>query len=177
VKMSCENARSLVPSYLDGELSEEQAAPLRAHLLDCPACREPVKQENALKRWFRASRGEPVAVPAGFAVRVARRAFAGDPGVLTPAASPLALQSPGRESLLPFLLGFSALAAGLLFVLSILIQRQSLPVGSGLEARQLDQAPWESEQGRPPSGDASDPDEAADDDAAAEAAAARNAGG
>ena len=77
---------------------------------------------------------------------------------------------------MPFLLGFSALAAGLLFVLSILIQRQSLPVGSGLEARQLEPAPWESEQGRPPSGDAGDPDET-DNAADAEDAAARNAGG
>ena len=30
MKMTCQNARSLVPSYLDGELTEDQAAPLRA---------------------------------------------------------------------------------------------------------------------------------------------------
>lgn len=162
MKMSCENACSLVPSYLDGELSEEQAKPLRAHLLDCPACREPVKEEKALKRWFRAARDEPVVVPVGFAARVARRAFAGDPGVLTPLSS--SPSSTGvvarRESLLPFLLGFSALAAGLLFVLSLLIQRQSLPAGSGLQARQLEQAPWEGEHGPAPSAETPDePDE------------------
>ena len=75
MKMPCENARSLVPSYLDGELSEEQAAPLREHLYACRECREQTKQEKSLKAWFV---DEEVAIPAGFAGEIARRAFAGE---------------------------------------------------------------------------------------------------
>jgi anti-sigma factor RsiW len=136
VKITCEEAWPLVPGYLDGELSEAQASPLRAHLLDCPACREEAKRGKALRRWFDVEPA-PVSVPAGFAARVARRAFAGDPGLLFP--EPPAARS--RRSLLPFLLVASAVAAALLFVLSIAIQRESLPESNGLDA--LDgNPPW-----------------------------------
>ena len=138
--MSCTNALSLVPSYLDGELSEEQAAPLRAHLLECPGCREAVKRDNAMKRWFQEADDDRVEVPEGFAARVARRAFAGDPGVLVPRPQPV----PSAGVLLPFVLKLSALAAGLLFLFSIGIRMTSLPSGSGLEAR--DPQPWERQE-------------------------------
>ncbi len=140
--MSCQNALSLVPSYLDGELSEEQAAPLRAHLLDCPGCREAVKRDGALKRWFAEGLDERVEVPDGFAARVARRAFAGDPGVLVP--QPAAQPVPSAGVLLPFVLKLAAVAAGLLFVFSIGIRMTSLPSGSGLDARQ--KQPWEEKE-------------------------------
>jgi hypothetical protein len=139
VKMSCQNARSLAPSYLDGELSEEQAAPLRTHFLDCVGCRETVKQGTAVKRWFQAQSvlDERIEVPDGFASRVARRAFAGDPGVLVPHA----VDAVPAGSLLPFVLKLSALAAGLLFVFSIGIRMTSLPSGAGMNA--LEKQPWE----------------------------------
>lgn len=135
MKITCDAARSLVPPYLDGELSEAQASPLRAHLLDCPACRETAKEGKALERWFVA---EPLAVgaPAGFAVRVARRAFAGDPGLLVP--EPPLVQP--RRSLLPFLLVASAVAAAILLVLAIALQRESLPRANSLEASET--PPW-----------------------------------
>ena len=146
VKMSCQNARSLTPSYLDGELSEDQAAPLRAHLLDCLSCRETAKQGTAIKRWFQArnvqgaiggATDERVAVPDGFAARVARRAFAGDPGVLVPYAE----ETEPVGSLLPFVLKLSVVAAGLLFAFSIGIRMTSLPSGAGMNA--LEKQPWE----------------------------------
>jgi anti-sigma factor RsiW len=129
MNISCDAARPLVPSYLDGELSEAQASPLRAHLLDCPACRETAKEGKSLRRWFEPEL-EPLAVPAGFAARVARRAFAGDPGLLVP--EPPALRP--RRPLLPFLLVATAVAAALLFVLAVAIQRESLPRSNSLEA-------------------------------------------
>jgi len=129
MKISCDAARPLVPSYLDGELSEAQASPLRAHLLDCPACREVAKEGKSLQRWFE-TESEPITVPAGFAARVARRAFAGDPGLLVP--EPPAIRP--RRPLLPFLLVASAVAAALLFVLAVAIQRESLPRTNGLDA-------------------------------------------
>ena len=98
MKPTCDDARALVPSYLDGELSEAQASPLRAHLLDCPACRGVAKEGKALRRWFEFEPA-PVSVPAGFAARVARRAFAGDPGLLVP--EPAVFRP--RRSMLPFL--------------------------------------------------------------------------
>lgn len=129
MKISCDDARPLVPSYLDGELSEAQASPLRTHLLDCLACREVAKEGKSLQRWFEFE-PTPVGVPAGFSARVARRAFAGDQGLLVP--EPSALHP--RRSLLPFLLVASALAAALLFVLAVAIQRESLPRSNGLDA-------------------------------------------
>jgi anti-sigma factor RsiW len=129
MKISCDAAVPLVPSYLDGELSEAQASPLRAHLLDCPACREVAKEGKSLQRWFEAQ-PEPIAVPTGFAARVARRAFAGDPGLLVP--EPPAIRP--RRQLLPFLLVASAVAAAILLVLAVAIQRESLPRTNNLDA-------------------------------------------
>jgi anti-sigma factor RsiW len=129
MKISCDDARPLVPSYLDAELSEAQASPLRAHLLDCPACREVAKEGKSLQRWFEAE-PEPIAVPVGFAARVARRAFAGDPGLLVP--EPRAIRQ--RRPLLPFLLVATAVAAAVLLVLAVAIQRESLPHTDGLDA-------------------------------------------
>jgi anti-sigma factor RsiW len=137
VRTTCDDARVLVPSYLDGELSEAQASPLRAHLLACPACREVAKEGKTLKRWF-AAPPERVRVPDGFAARVARRAFAGDPGLLVPEAGP-ARQRP----LLPFLLLATAVAAAVLLVLAVAIQRESLPESNRLEAQPLmSRPPW-----------------------------------
>src|ERR1700752_2002103 len=108
MKTSCDETRKLVPRYLDGELSEAQASPLRTHLLDCPACREVAKEGRSFHRWFEAVEPVPVAIPAGFAARVARRAFAGDPGMLVPVEPPSLVP---RRSLLPVLLIASAAAA------------------------------------------------------------------
>lgn len=136
MKITCDDARTLVPSYLDGELTEVQASPLRTHLLDCPACREVAKEGKSLQRWFEFEPA-PVDVPAGFAARVARRAFAGDPGLLVPEPPP---RRP-RRTLLPFLLVASAIAAAVLFVLAVAIQRESLPRTSGLDASE-NRPPW-----------------------------------
>ncbi|NOT30561.1 MAG: zf-HC2 domain-containing protein [Planctomycetes bacterium] len=137
MKTTCDDARALVPSYLDGELPEPQSAPLRTHLLACPACREVAKEGKVLRRWFEAEPAR-VSVPAGFAARVARRAFAGDPGLLVP--EPPAVRP--RRPLLPFLLLATAAAAALLFVLAVAIQRESLPHSNRLDAQEG--------QGRPP---------------------------
>jgi len=157
VKMPCQNARSLVPSYLDGELTEERAAPLREHLLACVGCRETAKGGRNLKSWFQDAEAE---IPSGFAARVARRAFAGDRGLD-------GVEAPAEEragTLLPFLLRASTVAAAILFVLAISIQRRSLPEGDGLEAAHP--PPWERQEGAV-DGDASapaDPVDPADSD-------------
>lgn len=168
VKMSCQNARSLAPSYLDGELSEEQAAPLRTHFLDCVGCRETVKQGTAVKRWFQARRvlDVRIEVPDGFASRVARRAFAGDPGVLVPHLVPHTADAVPAGSLLPFILKLSALAAGLLFVFSIGIRMTSLPSGAGMNA--LEKQPWELQE--QPADWPLDPEEADEPERARDAA-------
>lgn len=141
VNMSCQNARPLVASYVDGELSEEQATQLRTHLLACLACRETTKEGKTMRRWF-ALAEDQLEVPPGFASRVARRAFAGDPGVLVPAsATGRGAQREPAGVLLPFVLKLSALAAGLLFVFSIGIRMTSLPSGAGMDAQE--KQPWE----------------------------------
>jgi hypothetical protein len=145
MRVSCEDVRSLLSSYIDGELSEEQAAPTRAHLLDCQTCRESVQEVKVIKRWFNLSVDEGARMaPAGFASRVARRAFAGDPGVPgvivpTPSSTgvPAGIDSTplGRAGvILPFVLKMTAIAASLLFVLSLFIRDASLPTGDGIGA-------------------------------------------
>lgn len=96
--MECGDARPLVPSYLDGELTEAQAAPLRKHLLACQACRAGAQAEKNMKRWFAAT--EPIAVPRGFSARVARAAFA---GAERPADVPVELErrAPRAAPILP----------------------------------------------------------------------------
>ena len=135
MKISCDDARTLVPGYLDGELPEGQASPLRGHLMDCPACREVAKQGKNLSRWFEAAPAA-VPVPAGFAARVARRAFAGDPGLLVP--EPPAVRP--RKPLMPFLLAACAVAAVLLFVLALAIRNETLPRANSIDAQV--RPPW-----------------------------------
>lgn len=139
MNLTCESARPLVPSYVDGQLSELQASPLRAHLLACPACRASTQEEKTLKRWFDFE-PERVAVPGGFAARVARRALAGDPGLILPEPPPVAMRP--RRTLLPVLLVATAAAAALLFLLAAAIQRQSLPMSDGLRADTKTEPPW-----------------------------------
>lgn len=149
VHATCENAAALVPSYLDGELSEAQAAPLRAHLLQCPACREVAKDLKSLKRWF-VDEALPE-VPPGFAARVARRAFAGDPG-LSPGDEPatVAGRGPADGRLFAFVLRLTAAAAALLLGLAAALQLQARPAaGDELEAEDLDLV-WEEIYGLEP---------------------------
>lgn len=153
MKMSCDAAGPLVGSYLDGELSEAQASPLRAHLLDCPVCREKAKEGRVLARWFTILREEdeadPPTVPAGFAARVARRAFAGDPGLVVPAGGPVPPlemdvdEVPAvapRRTLAPFLMAVTAAAAVILFLLALALQKENLPSGNQLRADS--RPPW-----------------------------------
>lgn len=126
---SCENARALIPAYLDGEVDEGRAAPLRKHLLDCPPCRELAKSETSLKRWFDATAAVDAAgpVPVGFASRIARRAFAGDVGLATPAARSIRGSGEAATSLKQFVLTLTAAAAVVLILLSIAVQHRTLP--------------------------------------------------
>ncbi len=141
--MNCNEAQPLVWSYIDGELSEAQAQPLRKHLLECHACRNSAQDGKSLKRWFvRAADAE--AVPSGFASRVARAAFAAQHAErereLDEVVEPASFE---ERRTYPFVLRMTALAAGLLFVLSIAIRFQALPSGDGLRAdtrQQLDDA-------------------------------------
>jgi len=127
--MECTQARSLIPSYLDGELSEAQAAPLRKHLLDCQPCRADAQAERNLARWFSAR--EEVEIPAGFAARVARRAFAGDTGERSGEAAAVAAEMPG---VLRFVLRATAAAALVTLGLAVALRSVSLPEGSRLMA-------------------------------------------
>lgn len=132
----CEQAAALVPGYLDGELSEEQAAPLRRHLLSCPDCRAAAQDLTSLRRWFPTP--DPVAVPAGFAARVARAAFAGvEPGQRVPDAAPAPTRAGAGPDLLPFLLGVTSVAAGLLFTFALLLGSADRPSGRQLVAEPL----------------------------------------
>jgi anti-sigma factor RsiW len=128
--MDCKHAIALIPGYIDAELSEAQAAPLRQHLMDCAECRSRVQAEKALSSWFVP---EPaLVVPPGFAARVTRRAFAGDLG--------REFTSRGEErreaGTQRFLLQITAIAAGLLIALSIGLSRGGrfgAPSGTGSE--------------------------------------------
>ena len=131
--MECQNARSMIPSYCDGELTEAQAGPLRQHLLGCQPCRGSAQDLKNLKRWFAAP--EAALVPGDFAARVARRAFQGDTGELAPSLSgPGASEDGGR--LLRFVLACTSIAAAVLLFLSIGVRQIGLPRTDRLQADQ-----------------------------------------
>jgi anti-sigma factor RsiW len=132
--MECNQAGPLIPSYLDGELSEAQAGPLRRHLLDCHACRSSAQSDKHLKRWF--VKDAAVAIPRDFAARVARRAFAGDRGERysdMPTSLVAARADDGRG--LNFILQLTSLAAVLLIALSLALGNLKLPSGVKLQAQ------------------------------------------
>jgi anti-sigma factor RsiW len=117
--MDCNECLPLVASYHDEELSEAQAAPLRQHLMDCPACRKALAGEKTLRRWFPAPSDEGIQVPDGFAERVARRAFAGDMGSETPELrEEVAADAETQTPIFSFVMWSTALAAGLLLMVS-----------------------------------------------------------
>ena len=129
--MECQNARSMIPSYLDGELSEAQAGPLRQHLLGCHPCRGSAQDLKNVKRWFADS---PAAlVPEGFAARVTRRALQGDTGELAPSLSAARTDEDGGR-LLRFVLACTAAAAVVLLVLAIGLRQFGLPRTDRLQA-------------------------------------------
>jgi predicted anti-sigma-YlaC factor YlaD len=131
--MECQNARSMIPSYCDGELSQAQAGPLRQHLLDCQPCRGSAQDLKNLRRWF-AAPAVVAAVPEGFAARVARRAFQGDTGELV-AESVAATPEQDGGRLLRFVLACTAVAAALLLVLAIGVRGIGLPHGDRIVAQ------------------------------------------
>jgi hypothetical protein len=140
MEFECNDALPLVPAYLDGELSEARAGLLRKHLLGCHACRGTAQSGKTLQRWF-APRAEAsadprsaffVAVPSGFAARVARRALAGDSG-----EREYRLPRAKSDNLLPFVLRATAIAAGLLFALAVGLQMQSRPETTHLSAESV----------------------------------------
>jgi anti-sigma factor RsiW len=92
--MNCDRSKALVAIYVDGELGEELAGPLRRHLMQCADCRASVSEAKAMASWF--VPGAPISVPEGFAARVARLAASSDRAgmVATGAAS-------GDDSVVP----------------------------------------------------------------------------
>lgn len=146
----CDDFRPLIPRYLDGELADEAASPLRKHLLSCQECRAQVQDGESLSHWF----VEPpaVPVPAGFAQRVARRAMAGDTGeredVLVPHRSSRPAPLHPVEAVAPvdaapagklheFVLQLTAAAAIVLFVGSILLRQASRPEVDAIHADEV----------------------------------------
>ena len=141
MSMKCESAAPLVPIYMDGELTEARAAPLRRHLLECHACRSLAQAETALKGWFVESSAGSIEVPPGFAARVARRAFAGDEGLVDATIgqgddAPMVLTPvhAGERPMLQFLLQVTAVAAALLIALTIGMHRGRVPEIDSLQA-------------------------------------------
>ncbi|MBC8451547.1 MAG: zf-HC2 domain-containing protein [Planctomycetes bacterium] len=135
---NCASFQGLVPGYMDGELSEEQAGPLRKHLLSCFACRGVAQELSGLAHWFPAL---PAAeIPRGFAARVARAAFAGETGVRRAALPATAAQREIRSTdtgLLPFVLTLTSVAASLLLFLALFLGQAEQPSGPELSAEPL----------------------------------------
>lgn len=143
--MRCDVVLALVPTYVDEEVATSVASSVRQHLMDCQACRGAVQEETSLRQWFVPT--EEIEVPAGFAARVARRAFAGDEGrasvtlapetlapvtlapvTLTPTAPPEA----GR--LLSFSMGLVAVAAAAMIAVTLFIGGGPNPGAQDLRA-------------------------------------------
>ncbi|HTF90502.1 MAG TPA: zf-HC2 domain-containing protein [Planctomycetota bacterium] len=131
MEFTCQDALPLVPSYLDGELTEVRAGMLRKHLLDCSSCRNSAQDVKVLSRWFVAPERLEFAPPAGFSARVARRAFAGDVGN----GPELEMAKPAESGrLLQFVLTATAIAAAVMLVSAIALRDQRLPGAGRLDA-------------------------------------------
>lgn len=131
---TCQDALPLVPSYLDGELSEVRAGMLRKHLLDCSSCRTSAQDGKALSRWFAKPQRLEFAPPAGFSARVARRAFAGDGGSRTEPADEMAATAPEGGRLLQFVMALTAVAAAVMLISAVALRDQRLPNADRLDA-------------------------------------------
>ena len=115
--MRCDVVLALVPTYVDEEAATSVASSVRQHLMDCPACRGAVQEETSLRQWFVPT--DEIEVPAGFAARVARRAFAGDEGLAPVTLTPTAPPEAGR--LLSFSMGLVAVAAAAMIAVTLFI--------------------------------------------------------
>lgn len=137
---TCQDIQSLVPGYMDGELSEEQAGPLRKHLLSCQACRGLAQDMGNLSHWF--VKPDELSVPGDFAARVARAAFAGESSAATALAGQdeskglpaRAAEDPGLRS---FVLGLTSIAATLLLCLALFMAQREEPQGEELSAEPI----------------------------------------
>ncbi len=132
--MECQDARLLILPYLDLELTEAQAAPLRQHLIECRSCRSEAQADKALDAWFVPT--AEIQVPADFAARVARRAVAGDTGGRFETAGRGSANEvvEGGGRILPFVLNLTAAAALVLFLVSLAVKFQGNPSGEALQA-------------------------------------------
>jgi anti-sigma factor RsiW len=130
--MDCRTASALIAGYVDGELSEAQASPLRQHLLSCAGCRSLAQDSKTLKGWFVPDAAVPV--PPGFASRVARRAFAGDRGREWAREGEAFT---GERNVRTLVLGLTALAASLLIAVSLLLGTMQRPQTGDLWADDL----------------------------------------
>lgn len=146
--MNCIEAHPLVGPYLDGELSENQAAPLRRHLLACVGCRTSVQSHKNLQRWF--VQPEPAAVPRGFAAKVAQAAFAGEgarpalrEGVPAIAAAKPAPAPAGEGRVLRFVLALTSAAAAATILVVLATRDNRLPDDAGLRASERPRASME----------------------------------
>jgi hypothetical protein len=131
----CARAAEFLPRYLDGELAEEHSSGLRGHLLACRTCRAALQAERDARRWFEAP---AVAVPGGFAARVAALAALGLDSETRPreprlpvASASLAADSVGVDSesgaLLAFTVRLVGLAALTLLGLSLVLALSARP--------------------------------------------------
>lgn len=134
--MQCVQAEEFIPRYVDGELSDAEASPLRQHMIGCQTCRLLAQEAEALKRWFvdpEPSVG-PAEAPEGFAARVATLAFAGAAQV-EPLGGPRPLFEAHAEEdarvrenqLQTFVLNLTGAAAILVILLAFGLQRRGLP--------------------------------------------------
>jgi len=133
---TCQDARPMIPSYLDGELSEAQAATLRKHLLECQPCRATAQDQKNLARWFQVAKTAeaPLPVPRDFAARVARRAFQGDRGALGTELAPAPARTGAESRHLRLVLTLTAAAAAVVLIVSMAIRQMTLPNGQDLRA-------------------------------------------
>lgn len=144
--MNCNDALERLTRYLDEELAEVEAAPVREHLLDCQDCRATLQEGKSLQAWFVPT--EAVTVPDGFASRVAQRAASGDrgtpvlvprPQVSTPNVAAMAggaavSAEPETDRTNQFVFNAIAIAALVLLAFSIGLRRLELPGGEGMKA-------------------------------------------
>lgn len=72
--MECEKYENLIPMYLEGELTEEQAKALQQHLEGCPNCREQIQALEYMQSMLR-QEVAPLKAPAKMKARIYTRLY------------------------------------------------------------------------------------------------------
>ena len=136
MRNTCESFAELLDPFIDGELSPEEEAEVRAHLKECPACLQYVEDALAIRDAFPTV--EEVEVPADFTAHVMDAVRASAPPAVVPAAGAKQKQTRRKKSMRPWLPMAACFAVILLAAQAVLPLRGANSEAPNAESASMD---------------------------------------